>query len=62
MKLIIADDVKEMLESYRYHSFNLDDALHVIDEAPAVEMPTTIEQAIQFGMFHERMKQERRTK
>lgn len=37
MKLINADDVKEMLESYRYHSFNLDDALHVIDSAPAVE-------------------------
>ena len=40
MKLINADDVKEMLESYRYHSFNLDDALHVIDSADAVYTDT----------------------
>lgn len=42
MKLINADTVKEILETYRYHSFNLDDALHVIDEAPTVEIPTEL--------------------
>jgi hypothetical protein len=54
MKLINADDVKEMLESYRYHSFNLDDALHVIDEAPEVKAYTKHDMIMEYMKGYKR--------
>ena len=54
VRLIDADELKKSLDNrmINFEENCRDSVFNIIDDAPTVEIPKTIQQAINFGIFH----------